>query len=173
MWQPPAELDGLWAASERALASDLRASVRVVFRSSSDGCEWPFGMDTTVDVPAAVEGEAVPVTVQAALDLPAAPAAEGRAPIPAGRYGLRVAVSIEGFSHEAPVRSGADALTVTVMPDGRIIPSHHHGRTGGGPPARRRIRRWLALAVRPLRRVGRHRRDRSSRRAEPLRRSSY
>jgi hypothetical protein len=144
-----------------------------VFRSSSDESEWPLGMDTAVDVPAAVEGEAVPVTVQSALDVPAALAAEGRAPIPAGRYALRVAVSIEGFSHEAPVRSGAHALTVTVMPDGRIIPSHHHGRTGGGPPSPRgRILRWVARAVRPLRRAGRHWRHRSSRRAEPISRSS-
>jgi hypothetical protein len=59
---------------------------------------------------------------------------------------VRVAISLAGFSHEAPIRARGTPFTITVTPDGRARASQRRGKTGAG----RRIERMVARALRTL-----------------------
>jgi glycosyltransferase involved in cell wall biosynthesis len=123
LWQPPAELEGLWGESERDLATALDARTRVVLRSQDDKTEWVLPTATTIAVPRARDGEAVRARVVAEVRVDPAVAAAG-APLPPGWYTVRVTVSLAGFAAEAPAHADGEPFAVIVTPDGHATPSH-------------------------------------------------
>ena len=145
LWQPPAELDGLWDAGERDVTDALKARAKVVLRSQDDETEWVVPTATEATVPAAPDGEVVRVRVIAEATVDPAVAAAG-APLPPGRYGVRVSVSLAGFSAEAAAHVDGERFSVVVAPDGAATPSHRiEAATPDG---------LVARVTRPLRRRG-------------------
>ena len=140
----------MFAADERDIGDALNARTRVVLRSEDD-TEWPLPTATTIAIPEARDGEAVRMRVVAKAEVDPAVAAAG-APLPPGRYEVRVTVSLAGFGAEARARADGEPFSVVVTPDGRATPSHQlgpvpgaarsrgswrasPGRCGGGAPA--------------------------------------
>ena len=145
LWQPPAELEGLWDAGERDVTEALRARAKVVLRSHHDETEWVVPTATEATVPGAPDGEVVRLRVMGEATVDSAVAAAG-APLPPGRYGFRVEVSLAGFSAEAPAHVAGEPFSVVVAPDGSATPSH---RIEAATPEG-----LVARVTRPLRRRG-------------------
>ena len=148
LWQPPPELQGMFAADERDVGDALNARTRVVLRSEDD-TEWLLPTATTIAIPEARDGEAVRMRVVAKAEVDPAVAAAG-APLPPGRYEVRVTVSLAGFGAEARARADGEPFSVVVTPDGRATPSHQLGPVPGRGP----LPRLVARVTRPLRRRG-------------------
>ncbi len=149
LWVPPAELNGLWDEPERDVTSALEPQLRIVLRSRQDAGDWVFQAPSAVDLPGR---RTAPAKLHAELDLGAAIAAASVSP-PPGLYGVRLAMSLAGFLHEAPVRFDGDPLTITVTPDGHPRASHRSATTGRAPASQpRRLGQLIARAARPLRR---------------------
>jgi hypothetical protein len=87
------------------------------------------------------------VIAEACVD--AAVAAAG-APLPPGRYDVRLSVRIASFSRDAPGRAGGVPLTITVSPAAHVSAPHRFTR----------VSRRLARGKRALARTARGRRRR-------------
>ena len=97
--------------------------------------------DTTTALPAMPDGEVVRLRIVAEVRVDPAVAAAG-APLPPGRYEMRVIVSVAGFVGEVPARVENKPFQITVTPDGRAIPSH---RIEGSPRSASRMARTTRL----------------------------
>jgi hypothetical protein len=139
LWEPP---EGLRLEdAERDVTALLDGRVHVGLRSQDDETEWMVPTRSTTELPRARKRNPV-VTAAARID--AGVAAAG-APLPLGRYDVRVHLSLASFSRNGAARAEGEPLTITVSPAGHVSVSLRGTR----------VSRWLARGARPLARAAR------------------
>jgi glycosyltransferase involved in cell wall biosynthesis len=143
VWESPDELRGAFADDERDVTHGLAGRVGVVLRSEQDDTEWAITTRTTTHLPAAVDRKPVFPRLTGHVSIDPATAAAGAA-LPPGRYGVRVTLSIAGFTAETEARVGESRFTITVTPDGRAIPSEHVGDAARTPSPLERLRAFIS-----------------------------
>jgi hypothetical protein len=147
LWVPPTEnLAEAVGESDREVTGELRrASAQVFLHNVDDESEYLLPARTEVKQHVEENGR---VRVRLHTAVPIAPtAAAAGAPLPPGRWEVRIALNVVGFRHIVPVPRKGEPLVVTTYAPGRIV-------VGDGPPpapgaAVRAYRRlpWPAIAT--------------------------
>jgi poly(ribitol-phosphate) beta-N-acetylglucosaminyltransferase len=141
LWEPPPELSAAFGDGERDVTDELDGRAAIVLRSQQDETEWPLAVASTTHVPAG--DDAVFPRVEGRVRIDPARAAGGGA-LPPGDYDVLVTIAIAGFSAETTARVDETPFTLTVAPDGRVIPSEQVGDVAPAPSPRARLKAWIA-----------------------------
>ncbi|MEO8690081.1 MAG: hypothetical protein ABI611_17930, partial [Solirubrobacteraceae bacterium] len=143
LWEPPPELAPALGEDDRDVGDSLDGRAGIVLRSRQDETEWPLTVTSTTHVPAGDDAVFPRVKGRARID--PAQAAGGGA-LPPGDYDVLVTISIAGFSAETSPQVDGAPFTLTVSPEGRVIPSQGVGDIAPAPSRRARLKAWIAPA---------------------------
>jgi glycosyltransferase involved in cell wall biosynthesis len=147
-WDPPPGLAPALDDADRDVTDALDGRVDIVLRSQRDETEWPLAVTSTTHMSGADRRVFPRVKGRARID---PEQAAGGAALPPGRYDVLVTLSLAGFAAEAGARVDGVPFTITVSPEGRVIPSE---RVGQAAPAHRGLKSRVARLLRDHARGG-------------------
>jgi glycosyltransferase involved in cell wall biosynthesis len=138
-WEPPPELAAAFGDEDRDITGALGGALGIRLRSQADDTVWPLTVTSTLNVPAAADGEPVRPSVTGSTRIDPRTVAGG-GPLPPGVYDVPVTLWIAGFGAETTAQVEKTPFTIGVSPGGRIASS---ARVGAERSPRARIGRAL------------------------------